>query len=55
MDDPVTEVEETGSNTEVGHFMAAMRRLQDVVVSTDPDNELWGSAARPCCMTGNSG
>lgn len=39
-------IESGGKSTEVGHFMAAMRRLQDVVVSTDPDNELWGSAAR---------
>ncbi len=30
---------------ELSRFMTAMRRLQDVVVSTNPDNALWADAA----------
>ena len=30
---------------ELGRFMTAMRRLQDIVVSTNPDDALWADAA----------
>ena len=30
---------------ELGRFMTAMRRLQDIVVSTNPDEGLWADAA----------
>ncbi len=30
---------------ELGRFMTAMRRLQDIVVSTNPDGTLWADAA----------
>ena len=30
---------------ELGRFMTAMRRLQDIVVSTNPDDSLWADAA----------
>lgn len=47
-DDDIREfakIEPTTATPEMGRFMAAMRRLQDIVVSTDPDATLWDSAA----------
>jgi acyl-coenzyme A thioesterase PaaI-like protein len=38
-------IEPVDSGPELGRFMAAMRRLQDIVVSTNPDNALWADAA----------
>ena len=40
----ITPVEEAPA--ELGRFVAAMRRLQDLTVSTNPDSSMWASAAR---------
>jgi hypothetical protein len=39
------EIKPVDAGPELGRFMAAMRRLQDVVVSTNPDEGLWADAA----------
>jgi acyl-coenzyme A thioesterase PaaI-like protein len=38
-------VQPTVAPPEMGRFMTAMRRLQDLAVSTDPDAALWNDAA----------
>jgi len=40
----ITPVEEAPAK--LGRFVAAMRRLQDLTVSTNPDSSMWASAAR---------
>lgn len=55
MDTPVTDHEDdirefarikpTAAPPEMGRFMTAMRRLQDIAVSTNPDATLWDDAA----------
>jgi acyl-coenzyme A thioesterase PaaI-like protein len=39
------EIKPVDAPHEVGRFMAAMRRLQDIAVSTNPDGALWADAA----------
>ena len=39
------EIKPVDTGPELGRFMTAMRRLQDIVVSTDPDDALWADAA----------
>jgi hypothetical protein len=39
------EIKPADAPPELGRFMAAMRRLQDIAVSTDPDAALWADAA----------
>jgi acyl-coenzyme A thioesterase PaaI-like protein len=39
------EIKPVDAPPEVGRFMAAMRRLQDIAVSTNPDGALWTDAA----------
>ncbi|WP_238888299.1 PaaI family thioesterase [Mycobacterium sp. IDR2000157661] len=38
-------VKPTTAGPEMGRFMAAMRRLQDIAVSSDPDASLWDDSA----------
>jgi acyl-coenzyme A thioesterase PaaI-like protein len=38
-------IEPVDTGPELGRFMTAMRRLQDIVVSTNPDDALWADAA----------
>jgi acyl-coenzyme A thioesterase PaaI-like protein len=42
---PFPTIEPVDTGPELGRFMTALRRLQDIVVSTDPDNALWAEAA----------
>jgi hypothetical protein len=35
---------------ELGRFVAAVRRLQDLTVSTNPDSSTWATAARPVVL-----
>jgi acyl-coenzyme A thioesterase PaaI-like protein len=39
------EIKPVASAPELGRFMTAVRRLQDIVVSANPDNALWAEAA----------
>jgi acyl-coenzyme A thioesterase PaaI-like protein len=39
------EVKPVDAPPELGRFVAAMRRLQDLTVSTDPENAMWATAA----------
>ena len=39
------EIKPTDAGLELGRFMTAMRRLQDIAVSTNPDDTLWADAA----------
>jgi acyl-coenzyme A thioesterase PaaI-like protein len=39
------EIKPVDAPPEVGRFMAAMRRLQDIAVSTNPDGALWADTA----------
>jgi hypothetical protein len=39
------EIKPIDAGPQLGRFMTAMRRLQDIVVSTNPDDTLWGDAA----------
>ena len=39
------EIKPVDTGPDLGRFMAAMRHLQDIVVSTNPDNALWADAA----------
>jgi hypothetical protein len=39
-------IEPIDAPSEMARFMAAMRRLQDIVVSTAPEGELWTDGAR---------
>lgn len=39
------EIKPVNAPPEVGRFMAAMRRLQDIAVSTNPDGAVWADAA----------
>ena len=39
------EIKPVDAPPEVGRFMAAMRRLQDIAVSTNPDDALWADTA----------
>ena len=39
------EIKPIDAGPELGRFMTAMRRLQDIVVSTNPDDTLWADAA----------
>jgi hypothetical protein len=39
------EIKPTDAGPELGRFMTAMRRLQDIVVSTNPDDTLWADVA----------
>jgi acyl-coenzyme A thioesterase PaaI-like protein len=38
------EIKPIDAGPELGRFMTAMRRLQDIVVSTNPDDTLWADA-----------
>jgi len=53
---PITSVD---APPELDRFMAAMRRLQDIAVSTDPDGALWTDAAQRieelCALVGLNG
>ena len=39
------EIKPIDAGQELGRFMTAMRRLQDIVVSTNPDDTVWADAA----------
>ena len=39
------EIKPVDAPPELGRFMAAMRRLQDIAVSTNPDGAVWADAA----------
>jgi hypothetical protein len=39
------EIKPIDAGPELGRFMTAMRRLQDIVVSTNPHDTLWAEAA----------
>jgi len=39
------EVKPVDAPRELGQFVAAMRRLQDLTVSTDPESAIWATAA----------
>jgi hypothetical protein len=39
------EVKPVDAPPELGRFVAAMRRLQDLTVSTDPESAMWATAA----------
>jgi hypothetical protein len=41
----IPEIKPIDAGPELGRFMTAMRRLQDIVVSTNPDDTLWADAA----------
>ncbi|MDT5282702.1 MAG: hypothetical protein QOJ20_3897, partial [Mycobacterium sp.] len=39
------EIKPIDAGPELGRFITAMRRLQDIVVSTNPDDTLWADGA----------